>query len=137
MPSPILAAVDSAEAPKNLRQRPVLAWLSTTVFLLIFALACSALAKYVEISQKLLDGLEVNPLQLTRFVVTNHRWLLPLLFFSTAVIATSKLIIPLDEKRKMILNLILIGVAILGPAFVIFSMYLPVLELAWKLQSAK
>ncbi len=113
------------------------AWFYTAALLLYFVLTYSFLGNYVDLSQKLFDGLDVNLPLPTRFLLANQIWLFPALLLCGSGAAAVKLIMPLDKMRRWIVNVILVGAGILGPTLIVFITYLPLFTLIGKLQSAK
>jgi hypothetical protein len=134
---PPIATHEAKGVPSNPPRSSNFAWFFLPACLITLECAYIALGKYVEISKKLFEGLDVNLPLPTRFLVANHDWLFSLLFLSAMGIVIVRLFVPLDKKRRMIFNWVFVGAGILGPALVILTMYLPVLELALKPRTAK
>lgn len=99
----------------------------------IFVYLC--LASAAPTFARLFEGLGVALPLPTRFLMASYSWLFPVWFVGSVILTISKQFVSLDKLRVVNLFLIVVGVAL--PLLVVLTLYLPSLDLMWKLLFAK
>lgn len=98
-----------------------------------FLITCLGVVKVIPIFATLFDGLGVDVPLLTHFTIATYQWLYPVFFLAAAALTIVKQFVQLDATRLRVTNLFLIFVGAGLVPLTILAMYLPLLELIWKL----
>jgi type II secretory pathway component PulF len=120
--------------PRGILSNPRVPWPYAVACSLYYLLAYLALVSAVPSFAKVFEGLGVALPLLTRFLIATYRWLLPLFFVGATALTIVKQCVPLEGLRLRVSNLILIFVGAIFAPLVVLAMYLPLIELIWKLK---
>jgi hypothetical protein len=69
--------------------------------------------------------------------MVTYTWVDPVLFVGAAILTLVKQFVPLDGRHLRMANFILIFLGIVFAPLSVLVLYWPLLELIWRLQSAK
>ena len=93
--------------------------------------------KIVPLFARLFDGLQVEIPWLTRLLLLNYWWALPLFSFLAIGLAVVRQVVSLNKALRWATNAFLFFVAFVLPSVVVLALYMPTLELMWKAHSLR
>ncbi|MGH8100843.1 MAG: hypothetical protein ACREIW_06065 [Chthoniobacterales bacterium] len=114
-----------------------LPWPFAAAYVFYFFIIYRAVVSVIPIFIALFKGLDVALPMPTRFLFESYRWLFPLLFVGSVSLIIAIRFVPLTKTRLRLANLTLILAGAVSVAVVALVLYLPYLDLIWKLHRAK
>lgn len=123
--------------PSNSPSKLYASWLLALVCCLYNLLAYLGLASATPIFAKMFEGLGVALPLPTRLLMASYWWLFPVFFIGAVILTIAKQFVPLEKRFLRLANLFLIVVGVAFAPLVVLTLYLPLLDLTWKLHFAK
>jgi hypothetical protein len=137
MHSQSIPTYERKQFPPNTPSKLYVSWLFALVCCLYYLLAYLGLASATPIFAKMFEGLEVALPLPTRLLMASYSWLFPVFFVGAVILTIAKQFVPLEKRPLRLANLFLIVVGVAFAPLVVFTLYLPLLDLIWKLHFAK
>jgi hypothetical protein len=132
-----IPAYDGNQFPASTTPRSRYAWPFALACCLYYFLAYGFLVKAIPIFAGMFAGLEVALPLPTRVLMASYSWLLPVWSVSALILTIAKQLVALDKVRLRAANVSLVVLAGAFVPLVVLVLYLPLLELIWKLFSRK
>lgn len=129
----LVSTAEANKLPTRMLLNPRVPWPYAVACCAYFLVAYYCLAGAIPIFAKLFEGLIVDLPLLTHFIIATYWWLFPVFFLGAAALTLVKQFVQLEATRLRITNLFLIFAGAGLVPLTLLAIYLPLLELIWKL----
>jgi type II secretory pathway component PulF len=129
--------METHQIQANPQMSIVLSWLATGVAAFLCGVLGLASPHFVQPFAAMFQELGVELPWLTRMMLANYMWLLPLLFAALAVGVILKEFLSSEPRRRFLLTTSVLLAVVITAGSVIFILYLPLLTLGAKLVRPK
>jgi hypothetical protein len=126
---------------QNLEGRPIpgktLAWIIAMFISLGCLFTCFVLLRSIRMFDELFKGLGVELPVATKFLISNYVWIFPAFYGGVAVFSIGKELIVRSVPRRLVTSAAVVVAAVASLGLLHFVLYLPVLNLARKLNQPR